>query len=282
MTENNFEEYSITDLWHTYNDTKREDVKHEIARRYFPYVKTIAYSLAEKLRWNSRPEELASFGVDGLYKAIDGYDISRGYKFESYANQRIRGSMIDNLRREDFVPRSVRLTSEQFNTHRQRMENHMGHRISNVEFVSLIGMDETEFHKHFRRYVALTPSTLDSLDTDEEDGSQTSIKQDSNTYLCDKQAEDPETSSRRQEFLSKLIGNDLSPIERNIIYLHYYKGWTMKRIAKKIRKSESRVSQIHKATIDKLHNKVTRNPEYFDNYIMEFLKSGTAEATASE
>jgi RNA polymerase sigma factor for flagellar operon FliA len=253
--------------WKKYlkNHSKKE--LSTLVENYYPFVQRIAYRLSEKLNWHVQPEELASLGIDGLYEAIAAYDPSKNVKFEAYANQRVRGSMIDGLRRQDIVPRSVRMASERFSKHKMDMENHYGRTISDCEFVNMIGMDETSFHKNFRKYQAVLPLSIDNDD----DESAVSIKQDSNNLLVDCSYESPETALCRKEFFSKLFGRDCNKIERTIAYLYYYKGYTMDSISKSVNLSESRVSQIHKKILKKLKKRIERNPDYFNKDIYSFI-----------
>lgn len=256
-------------IWEKYKKNKRDKYKNMLVEHYYPYVQKIANRVSERLNWKVQPDYLSSFGVDGLYKAIDSYDLSKNIKFESYANQRIKGSMIDGLRKEDPVPRSIRIASDHFKKHKKRLENKLQHNLSDAEFAHLIGMDEAEFQKNYRKY-NVVPSV--SLDYHNEDGDSTDIKQDSNHFLEDSRAEDPAEGLDANEFFSKLLSNNFSKTEQKIIYLHYYKGLTMEKIAKNINRSESRVSQLHKQILGKMKEKISRNPEFFQEYSYFFNK----------
>lgn len=258
----------IQEIHTKYLKNKSKKLHAKLLEYYFQFVKKIAVKVAEKLHWQVQPDELASLGIDGLYKALDGYDPDKGVKFESYANRRIRGSMIDGLRRQDLVPRSVRISSDQFSKHKQRFQNHYGHRISDVDFVAMVGMDEAQFHKSHRKFI---PTTFASIDGNIDSDSQEEMKQDSNANLIDSDICQPGARISRREFFSKLMGRDFSPIEQKIIYLYYYENLTMDKVAKSISLSESRVSQMHKGIIARLKEKIERNPEYFGNDVYEFL-----------
>ena len=106
------------ELWKKYKSNKispqeKENSRNQLIEVYYPFVKKIAYKLAEKLKWKRTPEELTSFGVDGLLISVEKFDITKGVKFTAYSSQRIRGSMIDNIRKEDNVPRKVRITNRE-------------------------------------------------------------------------------------------------------------------------------------------------------------------------
>ena len=259
-------ENDIDQAWVEFNKSRSHKNKQKLIEHYFAFVKKIAYKLAESLNWHVQPEELASFGIDGLYKAIDGFDPDMGIKFESYSNSRIRGSMIDGLRREDAIPRSVRLTNEKFKRHKVRIENHFKHRLSDEDFARISGLDD-RFDLNGKKYVPLSFSNLDSGSNP---SSEDPIKQDCNTAMWDKDTHSPEAKVYRKEFFSKLMGLNFTQQEKKIIYLYYYQGLTMDRVAKNIDLSESRVSQVHKRIIDKLKDRVKRNPKYFSD-IQDFV-----------
>lgn len=259
----------LKSTWKKFKETNDEESKNQLINHYFSYVQKIAVKVAEKMGWQVQPDALTSFGVDGLYKAIEGYDISQNVKFESYASRRIKGSMIDGLRREDDTPRSVRMATDQFNKHKERMENYLGFRLSNVDFVNMIGMDESDYHNNFRKYNA---SSSASLDCHVDDSGPEDIRQDSNDYLIDDKCKSPDSDLCRKEFFSKLMSMNFNEMERKIIYLHYYEGYTMEKVAKVIKKSESRVSQLHKKILNRLKDKIDRNPNYFDEEVTGFIK----------
>lgn len=257
-------------LWQAYGATKSEESKHGLAEHYFPFVKRIAVKVAEKLSWQVSPEELASFGVDGLYKAIEGFAPERKVKFESYASRRIRGSMIDGLRREDKIPRSVRMASDKFDRARQALQNKHHVRIDDEEVAVSLGVDGRSFHRNPKRFIPVKFSSLDShVNHDVSDPDE--LAQDSNINLRDASVPMPSANLCRKEFFSKLLGKDFSKIERRIMYLYYYEDMTMDKVAESISLSESRVSQMHKRIILRLREKIRRNPTYFGDDVYRFL-----------
>ena len=259
-------EESIQDIHRRYLETGEETLQAQIVEHYFPFVKKIAVKLAERLNWNVQPDELASLGVDGLYRAIEHYDPDQGAKFETYANQRIRGSMIDGLRRQDTVPRSVRMAADRFAREKQRIQNERGRRVSDVECADLAGVND--FTSNHTKYI---PAAVASIDQTIDTESYEEMGQDTNYSLIDNEAPSPDESLKRHELLSKLMGNGFTRVEQRIIYYYYYRQYTMSVIADKVGLSESRVSQMHKKILDSLRSKVQRNPYYFDETVYDFL-----------
>ncbi len=262
-------------LWKKYRSAKTENMKHEsrnkLVEEYYPLVKKIAYKLASKLNWRVSPEELTSFGVDGLFNAIGKFDVDQGVKFEHYASTRIHGSMIDNMRKIDLIPRSVRLNSNNFEKVRAQLESEKGRLITDDEVAKELGVSMEEYNRNLKKYHPVLFSSLDGSDmsSDNED----MFKADYNSSLVSNNTPTPDSKILRKEFFNKLLGNGFSSTERMIVYLYYYKGFTMDRIASKLKISESRVSQIHKDVLPRMKKKIERNPAYFSEHIEELIKS---------
>jgi len=98
----------MTNLWEAYSKTKSASIREELILKYTYIVKYVAGRLYSSYGNNVEFDDLLSYGIFGLIDAIDKYDISRGVKFETYAQLRIRGAIIDQLREIDWLPRSVR------------------------------------------------------------------------------------------------------------------------------------------------------------------------------
>ena len=104
------------------------------------------------------------------------------------------------------------------------------------------------------------------------DGDNEMFKQDFNSNLVSNNTPSPDSKIIRKEFFNKLLGNGFSATERMIVYLYYYKNYTMDKIAEKLKISESRVSQIHKDLLPRMKQKIERNPDYFSGHIEELIK----------
>ena len=121
------------------NPRKKCKIKNKLVEIYYPLVQKISYKVAAKLKWNVQPEELSSFGVDGLYVAIERFSTDRGVDFPAYANRRIGGSMIDGIRREDLIPRSVRMNYNLMEKTRQEIESENCRKVSEYEIIERLG-----------------------------------------------------------------------------------------------------------------------------------------------
>ena len=124
-------------LWKKYkkaSTTKRKSLlEKKLVEIYYPLVQKISYKVSEKIGWRLSPEELTSMGVDGLYVAIRRFSLDRGVNFPTYSNRRIRGSMIDGIRKNDIIPRSVRINWNIINKARNNLEIQKGRKVIAVE-----------------------------------------------------------------------------------------------------------------------------------------------------
>jgi len=261
-------------LWKKYRSAKTDRMKHEsrnkLVEEYYPLVKKIAYKLSEKLNWKVSPEELTSFGVDGLFIAIGKFNVEKGVKFEHYASTRIRGSMIDNMRKIDLIPRSVRLNHTQFEKIRSRLESKRGKLITDEEVIEELGVSSSDYNKNVKKYHPVMFSSLEGSDMST-DGDNEMFKQDFNSNLISNNTSSPDSKVIRKEFFNKLLGNGFSSTERMIVYLYYYRNFTMDMIAEKLKISESRVSQIHKGLLPRMKDKIERNPKYFSEHLENLI-----------
>ena len=212
------------------------------------------------------------FGLDGLYIAIDKFSLDRGVDFPTYANRRISGSMLDNVRKNDFVPRSVRLNHSLIEKTRQEMETLECRKITEYEVVEKLGINQQEYITNIKKYSPFGIISLEGSDITDFD-KQDNFKQDSIMDLTDTKSSSPDSNLIRKEFINKLISKNFSPLEQKIIYYYYYENLTMGEIGEKIKTSESRISQIHMNIIERLRNRIERNPEFFGDNIEELIRN---------
>lgn len=262
------------ELWQEFQkeeiESKKDKLRQQLVEIYYPFVQKISYKIAKNLQWNLQPEELASFGLDGLYIAIDKFSLDRGVNFITYANRRISGSMLDNVRKNDFVPRSVRLNYNLIEKTKQEMENIKGRKVAKYEVIEKLGINQQEYIINAKKYNPLGFISLEGSDIINSE-KQENFKQNSILDLADKKSSTPYGKMIRKEFINKLISKNFSLIEQKIIYYYYYENLTMGEIGKKINICESRISQIHVDIIKRLKNKIERNPEFFGDNIKETI-----------
>jgi len=268
INQNKLSKEELQIIWKKFITHKKTDVKNILIEYYFPFVQKIAVKVAECLNWKMQADELASLGLDGLYDAIENYDMEKGVPFEQYANRRIRGSMIDGIRRLDNIPRSIRLASDEFQERKNLVQNEVGHRISDADFVNMIGMDEIEFHRNNRKYIVSNYESIES--SHDEDGDMHAW--DLNDNLIDHDSEEVDRNIKQKDFFMKLCckGN-LDDEEKKIVYFYYYKHLTMDKIADKIGLSESRVSQKYKKIRKKIKREIKKHPKNFEAELSDYI-----------
>jgi len=261
---------SILDVWNVYLKKRDDGSKKELVEYYFTFVNKIASTLSRKLNNHVSQPELASHGVDGLYKAIENFDETRGNKFETYAYIRIKGAMLDGLRKEDWVPRSVRIRETMIQKEQDKLQNENGKKTTKSETLQKLGINEFDYNKNPEKFRARSIFSIESCSNSDIDDNDN--KKDFNECLESHNNVSPDSNLVRMEFLNKLVGKRFTKLEKNIVYLYYYEELTMKEIAKRIKISESRISQIHQSILKRLKTRIKINPSYFGDNIIDIIK----------
>ena len=254
------------ELWEKFqkekNKIKKSELRNQLVEIYYPLVQKISYKMASNLAWNVQPDELSSLGVDGLYSAIERFSTNEGVDFPTFAGRRIGGSMMDGVRKDDIVPRSVRMNNNPFEKTRSEMETHQGRKVTEFEIIEKLGITQEDYLKNVKKYKPTGFVSLDGTDICD-NNKQEDFKKDSLAGLEDRKSVPPDNNMLRKEFLNKLISKNFSKIEQKIIYYYYYENLTMEEIANRLEMSESRVSQLHSNVMPRLKNKIERNPVFF-------------------
>lgn len=244
--------------WKEYKNTHSVELRNRIVENSLPLVRYIADSLASKLPQHVDADDLYSAGVLGLFKAVDSFDVERGFKFETYSAQRVRGAILDDLRSNDWVPRLVRQKMHQVNRTRRELEGSLHRSPTRGELASALSMTEEEFQD--LECEARTVNVMSLSDTRPELNEHKDLRK--IDVLCDPQAEDPVLALQRRDAVERVCTN-LSDKERAVLIMYYYENLTMKEIGKTIGLSESRVSQIHKDLCDRKRKELAELQEDF-------------------
>jgi RNA polymerase sigma factor for flagellar operon FliA len=246
-------------LWQEFKqDQSREDLRNRLIEVYLPLVKYNGERIWSRLPDGVELDDLVSAGTFGLMDAIDAFDMSRGVKFETYCVPRIRGAMLDELRTMDWVPRLVRSKASKLNEALKTLEARLGRAPADAEVAEHMGLSREEFEK---LRVEANAVGLVSLNKKwcETDSSKEVQEID---ILEDKKGEDPTRRIQKHD-LMRLVTKGLNRNERLIIILYYYEELTMKEIGATLDLSESRVSQMHSAIVERLQNQLgRRKPEF--------------------
>jgi len=236
------------DLWVSYKrDPSNIRLRNALMEMYMPLVKYNGERIWTKLPEGVELDDLISAGTFGLMDAIDGFDLSRGIKFETYCVPRIRGSILDELRTMDWVPRLVRSKATKLNEAKRTLETKFGRPPNQEELASELTVTQPELEKMMFESTATSVMSLSKkwYETDSyKDVNEVDI-------IEDKRAEDPTQPQFKMDLL-RSVTKGCSREERLILILYYWENLTMKEIGATLYLSESRVSQVHSALMKRL------------------------------
>jgi RNA polymerase sigma factor for flagellar operon FliA len=237
----------IAKVWRRYRQRPTDELRNQLVEHYLQIVRFNAERIRTKLPVEVELDDLLSAGTFGLMGAIDTFDLDRGIKFETYCSPRIRGAILDELRSMDWVPRLVRNRSQRIEAATKTLRGELGHVPSDAEVAQRIGVPLAEFRRIARDGVAVSMMPISRKQVDDDhrrDGHEFDILQDHRTS-------DPATEAQKRD-LREYIEHVLSRTERLILVLYYYEQMTMKEIGETLDLSESRVSQMHSAIVERL------------------------------
>jgi RNA polymerase sigma factor for flagellar operon FliA len=252
------QQLGIDQIWEQFHTTRDDHHRNLLMEYYKDLVRYSAERLHSKLPDKVEIDDLISAGTFGLMDAIDAFDPSRGVKFETYCAPRIKGSILDELRSMDWVPRLVRARAHQLARATHSLEMHLGRKPVEEEIADELDMDMDEFSRLQRDANAVGLVSLNTKcnesDSDKEVSEIDIIK--------DKKSEDPLLEAQKRD-LKNLLTKGLTRAERLIIVLYYYEEMTMKEIGATLDLSESRVSQMHSSIVARLKAQMnTRKKEF--------------------
>ncbi len=245
------------DLWQEYSATKSTAARESLILKFAPLVKYVAGRIAIGLPPNVEFDDLVSFGIFGLIDALEKFDPGRGIKFETYAMARIRGAILDGLRNNDWVPRSVRQKAKELERVCAELENQYGRSATDEEIRAAMGLTAEQFYALLNEISCTTLTSLDelwSLHCNEEETVRVM------DLVKDADSTDP-THVVEIDELKRTLGEAIAKLperERLVIALYYYEGLTLREIGEILDISESRVSQIHTKAVFRLRGRLSR------------------------
>ncbi|MBT4128986.1 MAG: FliA/WhiG family RNA polymerase sigma factor [Nitrospina sp.] len=228
--------------------------REEVIKRYSPMIKYVANRIAMRLPPHIEVDDLISVGVLGLMDAISKYDSTRGAKFKTYAEFRVRGAILDELRSLDWVPRSIRQKASQVDKVVQELQAKLSRSPEDEEVAKEMGLNLDQFHDTLNETKSMPVFSLEDLGLAKDSGEQQSLLD----CLAGKADADPQTQIRLvelKEIIAKAI-DGLPEKERLMVSLYYYEELTMKEIGAVLEITESRVSQIHSKAVYRLRTKL--------------------------
>lgn len=239
-------------LLEEYSKTKSPETREKIILEYAPLVKVVAGRLSMYLGYNVEYEDLVSYGIFGLIDAIDKFDCFKEVKFETYASLRIRGAILDQIRKMDWIPRTIRQKQKKIENVIQTIEQSTGRAATDEEIAEGLGISEEEYVE-WQSQMKITG--LVSLNEYMEQGSDVSQDYSRRTTA---RFEAPEEHVEKEE-LTKVLAQALELLtekEQKVITLYYYEELTLKEISSILEVSESRISQLHTRALQKMKTKM--------------------------
>jgi RNA polymerase sigma factor for flagellar operon FliA len=254
--EETLRDLTTEEIWELYHQKAKETgprskeiepYRNSLMERHLPLVKYIAERLLQTLPKSIELDDLISAGLFGLMDAIRGFDPERGIKFKTYCTTRIRGSILDQLRSQDWVPRLVRLKASKIDKALNRLTAEYGREPTHSELAESMEMEPDELTREMDAASARSMYSLsEKWEDNDDEGSGEKIE-----VLEDHQATDPIQELNQNDLLAYMT-RSLTPKERFIIEQYYRAGHTMREIGEMLNLTESRVCQIHSNVMDRL------------------------------
>jgi RNA polymerase sigma factor FliA len=243
-------------MWERFKATGDERTREALIIQYSPLVKFVAGRVGVGLPRNVDQADLVSYGIFGLIDAIDKFEPERGFKFETYAINRIKGAILDELRAMDWVPRSVRARAREIERSMAELEHRLQRTPTDDELAGHMGSSVDDLRDALAEISNLGIVALDEI-----------LSPDSSSSLGDMVADPmgagPEAAFQKEETRRVLADaiNRLPDRERLVLTLYYYEGLTLAEIGDVLGVTESRVCQIHAKSVMSLRNRMTE-PSY--------------------
>lgn len=243
-----------------YRCTMDPKVKDEIVVEYAPLVRFIAQKIAARLPANIELDDLISCGVIGLMDAISKFDPTRDNKFKTYAEFRIRGAILDELRSQDWVPRSVREKSKQLEKAYAKLERELGRPANDDEMCAELECSLEEFHELVNKSKSVSLLNIDDSASFSRGDKKLMMgllehRRSSNPYAA--------VNYKRAQSIIREGIRSLPEKQRLVLSLYYFEDLNLKEIGQVLDVTESRVSQLHTQAIMKLKAKLRND---FDSH----------------
>ena len=237
-------------LWDAYRKKPTQELREQLIIEYAPLVKLVAGRLSMYLGHNVEYDDLVSYGIFGLIDAIDKFDLAKNVKFETYASLRIRGAILDQIRKMDWIPRTVRQRQRKMDEAIKQIEMRTGKNATDEELARELGLTEDELC-NWQSQMKVT--NVVSLNEFEENGPEPVIDTSNKSHFA-QPADVVEEAELKETLVAAL--DLLTEKERKVIELYYYEEMTLKEISKILEVSESRVSQLHTKGLLKMRKRM--------------------------
>lgn len=241
----------LRELWRRYKNGGDERARERLVVAYSPVVKYVAGRLGSGLPAHVDEADLISYGLFGLISAIERFEPDREIKFETYAIPRIRGAIIDELRTQDWVPRSVRARARDIERASAKLEHRLQRTPTDAEMAAELSISEEDLQASLVQISTSTVAALEEMWTvSDASGDTVSLLQ----TLQDPDAPDPEEATQAAALKERMADRIAALPEREklVVALYYYESLTLREIGEVLGVTESRVSQLHTKAILRL------------------------------
>ena len=240
-------ENDLKKAWESFLGESDEDARRELATHYLPMVSFIIGRLAMNLPPHIDREDLENVGVIGLLNAIDRFDPKREVKFETYASIRVKGSIIDHLRKEDWLSRPLRKKALEIERTSEELRGKLKRTPTQKEVAKAVGVTEKELSTTIQNATSSHLISLEKELYDDEEGVGRSLGE----FLADTASLDPHDETEKGQLIELMVRSidDLPEKERLVISLYYFEQLTLKQIGEIMKVSESRVCQVHSRAV---------------------------------
>jgi len=245
------------DVWKSYKENGDTETRNFILMEYLHVVKLIASRMYSAYKSLADHDDIISCGTIALMNSIDRFDYTRDIKFETFASIRVKGAMIDYLRKQDWVPRTIRKSLKDIDAVYAELQGSFGRTPTDEEISERLNISTDEYYMMLSNTYSANILSLEEMVADNA------------VNMMPYSSETPEKSYESKElveFTAQAI-DSLNEKERTIISLYYYEGLKAKQIAKILGVSESRVSQIHSKALVKLRYSMQKYMDMGDNNI---------------
>lgn len=238
------------ELWDRWKNHQDNDAANELIQQYMHLVNYHVERTISHLPSSVLKEDIKSLGLFGLYDALKKFDLDRDLKFDTYASFRIRGAIIDGLRKEDWLPRSIREKTKKIEQVTQQLVQRYQRDPSSEEIANVLDMPVEEVETYVRDALVANMLSIEEKPKDSKH------KEGIGYTIPDETSVQPDTHVIRNEQYKELANSikGLKENEQMIISLFYQEGLTFTEIGQVLGLTTSRISQIHKKAIFKLRN----------------------------
>ncbi|MDQ0217052.1 FliA/WhiG family RNA polymerase sigma factor [Peribacillus cavernae] len=231
--------------WIGCRDPRAGDI---LVKKYIPLVSYHVQRISVTLPRNVSRDDIRSLGMMGLFEALERFDPERDLKFDTYASFRIRGAILDGLRKEDWLPRSAREKAKKIEAAIEELEQKYMRNVTPQEIAESLHISETEVHSALNEHFFANVLSMDESPKEQEH------KEGNNYHINDEKAILPEENLVKEELYEELscVIETLNEKEQLVLQLFYKEELTLTEIGQVMSLSTSRISQIHSRAIFKL------------------------------